>query len=113
MRPAHRASRRTSVCPACALPAGGTLTSRSGGPMSPQGTCPFTHPRSLFQDLATARAADGLPYAEAFGARVVSRYDEIVAALHGPGTFSSFATVGDALPFREMFAGRVPPAARC
>src|SRR3954471_16480532 len=61
--------------------------------MSPQGTCPFTHPRSLFQDLATTRAADGLPYAEAFGARVVSRYDEIVAALPVPGTVSSFATV--------------------
>src|SRR3954452_17910370 len=77
--------------------------------MSPQGTCPFTHPRSLFQDLATTRAADGLPYAEAFGARVVSRYDEIVKALHDPGTFSSVATVPEMpSPFREMFTGRVP-----
>src|SRR4051794_37458581 len=77
--------------------------------MSPQGTCPFTSPRSLFQDLAATRAADGLPYAEAFGARVVSRYDEIVQALHDPGTFSSVATVPEMpSPFREMFAGRVP-----
>src|SRR3954469_9957042 len=77
--------------------------------MSPQGTCPFTSPRSLFQDLAATRAADGLPYAEAFGARVVSRYDEIVEALHDPDTFSSFATVPEMpSPFREMFAGRVP-----
>src|SRR4051794_26176778 len=77
--------------------------------MSPQGTCPFTHPRSLFGDLAATRTADGLPFAEAFGARVVSRYDEIVEALHDPGTFSSVATVPEMpSPFREMFTGRVP-----
>src|SRR5215213_10156637 len=77
--------------------------------MSPQGTCPFTDPRALFDDLAAARATDGLPYAEPFGARMVSRYDEIVQALHDPDTFSSVATVPEMpSPFREMFAGRVP-----
>ncbi len=77
--------------------------------MSPQRTCPFSSPRSLFQDLATTRAADGLPHSEAFGARVVSRYDDVVQALHDPDTYSSFATVPEMpSPFREMFAGRVP-----
>src|SRR5438128_1512319 len=77
--------------------------------MSTQRICTLTHPPALLHDLATAIAADGLPYAEAFGARVVSRYDEIVQALHDPGTFSSVATVPEMpSPFREMFAGRVP-----
>ena len=88
-----------SACPACALPAGGTRTSRSGGPMSPQGTCPFTHPRSLFQDLRPLERADGLPYAEAFGARVVSRYDEIVAGAARPGHLLLVRHgAGDAVP---------------
>ncbi|NYJ06107.1 cytochrome P450/oxidoreductase [Petropleomorpha daqingensis] len=71
--------------------------------------CPFTDPQHLFDDLAATRAADGLPYSEAFDARVVSRYDEIVAALHDPGTFSSIPTVPEMpSPWRERFAGRVP-----
>jgi cytochrome P450/ferredoxin-NADP reductase len=76
---------------------------------TPEGTCPFSDPRSLHQDLAAARAAGGLPYSEALEARVVSRYDDLVRALHDPETFSSTATVPDMPPpFREMFAGRVP-----
>jgi cytochrome P450/ferredoxin-NADP reductase len=75
----------------------------------PERTCPFSDPRSLHQDLATARAAGGLPYSEALEARVVSRYDDLVRALHDPETFSSTATVPEMPPpFRELFAGRVP-----
>src|SRR4051794_21745222 len=71
--------------------------------------CPFTDPRRLFDDLAAARAADGLPYSEAFDARVVGRYDDIVVALHDPTTFSSAPTVPELPPpWRERFAGRVP-----
>lgn len=51
--------------------------------------CPFTDPERLFQDLAATRADGGLPYAEPFEARVVSRYDDIVQALHDPDTYSS------------------------
>jgi len=71
--------------------------------------CPFTDPQRLFDDLAATRAAAGLPYSEAFGARVVSRYDDIVVALHDPVTFSSAPTVPEPpSPWRERFAGRVP-----
>jgi cytochrome P450/ferredoxin-NADP reductase len=77
--------------------------------MPTPGACPFSNPRTLFADLATARATAGLPHAEALGARVVSRYDDIVQALHDPQTFSSVATVPEVpSPFREQFAGRVP-----
>jgi cytochrome P450/ferredoxin-NADP reductase len=76
---------------------------------SAAGGCPFTDPQHLFADLAATRAADGLPYSEAFDARVVSRYDEIVAALHDPETFSSTPTVPEMpSPWRKRFAGRVP-----
>ena len=46
--------------------------------MSSHGACPFSSPQHLFDDLAEARAAEGLPWSEVFQARVVSRYDEIV-----------------------------------
>jgi hypothetical protein len=73
------------------------------------GGCPFTRPERLFQDLAATRAAGGLPYAETFEARVVSRYDDIVQALHDPDTYSSAPTVPEMpSPWRERFAGRVP-----
>jgi cytochrome P450 len=78
---------------------------------SPSATsgCPFTDPQQLFEDLAIVRAADGLPYSEVFGARVVSRYDDIVASLHDLDTFSSTPTVPELpSPWRESFAGRVP-----
>src|SRR4051812_43551406 len=71
--------------------------------------CPFTDPQHLFEDLAATRAAEGLPYAEALDARMVSRYDDLVAALHDPVTFSSAPTVPDMpSPWRERFEGRVP-----
>ena len=55
------------------------------------------------------RAEGGLPYAEPFEARVVSRYDDIVQALHDPQTYSSAPTVPEMpAPWRERFAGRVP-----
>jgi len=57
------------------------------------GGCPFTDPERLFQDLAVTRAEGGLSYAEPFEARVVSRYDDIVQALHDPQTYSSAPTV--------------------
>src|SRR3954451_7338681 len=73
------------------------------------GGCPFTDPQYLFDDFAATRATDGLPWSGALAARVVSRYDDIVAALHDPDTFSSAATVPELpSPWRERFAGRVP-----
>jgi hypothetical protein len=55
------------------------------------------------------RAELGLPYAETFEARVVSRYDDIVQALHDPDTYSSAPTVPEMPPpWRERFAGQVP-----
>ena len=76
---------------------------------APEGTCPFADPRLLHQDLAAARASGDLPWSDVLEARVVSRYDDLVRALHDPGTFSSTATVPEMpTPFREMFAGRVP-----
>src|SRR3954465_12086662 len=76
---------------------------------SAAGGCPFTDPQHLFADLAATRAADGLPYSEVFDARVVSRSDDIVAALHDPETFSATPTVPEMpSPWRERFAGRVP-----
>jgi cytochrome P450/ferredoxin-NADP reductase len=73
------------------------------------GGCPFSDPERLFQDLAVTRAEPGLPYAEPFEARVVSRYDDIVQALHDPETYSSAPTVPEMpSPWRERFAGRVP-----
>jgi hypothetical protein len=48
------------------------------------GSCPFTDPQRLFQDLAATRGEGGLPYSETFQARVVSHYDDIVEALHDP-----------------------------
>ncbi|GIH64499.1 hypothetical protein [Microbispora siamensis] len=47
----------------------------------------------MFADLAVARTAGGLPWSDTFEARVVGRYDDIVAALHDPETFSSAPTV--------------------
>jgi cytochrome P450/ferredoxin-NADP reductase len=73
------------------------------------GSCPFTDPQRLFQDLAATRGEGGLPYSETFQARVVSHYDDIVEALHDPETYSSAPTVPDMpAPWRERFAGRVP-----
>jgi cytochrome P450 len=73
------------------------------------GGCPFCDPERLFQDLAATRAGSGLPYAEPFEARVVSRYDDIVQALHDPQTYPSAPTVPEMpAPWRDRFAGRVP-----
>src|SRR4051794_41611653 len=75
---------------------------------SAAGGCPFTDPQHLFADLAATRAADGLPYSEVFDARVVSRYDDIVAALHDPETFSSTPTVPEMpSPWRGRVVGPV------
>jgi cytochrome P450/ferredoxin-NADP reductase len=74
-----------------------------------QGRCPFTEPRQIFEDLAEARAQRGYPAVDTFLAKVVSRYDDIVQALHDPDTFSSAATVPELpAPWKERFAGRVP-----
>jgi cytochrome P450/ferredoxin-NADP reductase len=76
---------------------------------SPTG-CPFlTDPARIFDDLAAVRTSGDLPWSDALGTRVVTRYDDIVEALHDPGRFSSRPTVPDLpLPWREQFAGRVP-----
>ncbi len=71
--------------------------------------CPFLDPERIFTDLAAARASEGFPHSETYGARVVARYDDIVAALHDPDTFSSEPTVGNVpSPWKEQFEGRVP-----
>jgi len=72
--------------------------------------CPAFHdPERIFTDLAAVRAEPGLPYSDAFGARVVTRYEDIVQALHDVETFSSEPVVPQLpSPFREQFAGRVP-----
>lgn len=73
------------------------------------GGCPFFDPESLFQDLAAVREEAGLPYSDLFEARMVTRYDDIVEALHDPGTFSSTPVVPEMpSPWRERFDGRVP-----
>ncbi len=79
-------------------------------PTTATGGCPFFRdPERIFQDLALVRASDGLPYSEVYESRMVTRYDDIVTALHDPRTFSSAPTVGQApSPWRERFEGRVP-----
>ena len=79
-------------------------------PATAPGGCPFFHdPERIFEDLAAVRADDGLPYSDVFEARMVTRYDDVVAALHDPVTFSSEVTVGrPPSPWRERFEGRVP-----
>jgi hypothetical protein len=63
------------------------------------GGCPFFRdPERVFQDLAAVRAEDGLPYSDVFESRMVTRYDDIVQALHDPGTFSSRPVVPDMPP---------------
>lgn len=72
--------------------------------------CPFTDPERLFADLEASRRSGGAPPSETFdGARVFTDYDDIVAALHDPSTFSSQPAVGTVpSPWREQFEGRVP-----
>ena len=71
--------------------------------------CPFSDPERLFPDLAEVRASTGLPGSEVYGSRMVTRYDDVVRALHDPETFSSAPVVPDMpSPWRERFAGRVP-----
>ena len=71
--------------------------------------CPFSDPERLFPDLAKVRASTGLPESEVYGSRMVTRYDDVVRALHDPETFSSAPVVPDLpSPWRERFAGRVP-----
>ena len=72
--------------------------------------CPlFRDPERIFPDLSAVRAADGLPFSEVFEARMVTRYDDIVDALHDPETFSSEPTVGTVPPpWRQRFEGLVP-----
>ena len=73
------------------------------------GACPFLDPERLFHDLAAARGEKGLPFSDVFDARMVTRYDDIVHALHDPATFSSTPVVPEMpSPWREQFDGRVP-----
>ena len=74
------------------------------------GGCPFFRdPERIFHDLAAVRGAGGLPYSEVYEARMVTAYDDIVAALHDPATFSSAPTVPEMpSPWRELFHGKVP-----
>lgn len=72
--------------------------------------CPFSNPAALFADLEAAQRVSGFTYSEMFQARMVTRYDDIVAALHDPDTFSSNPTVPTMpAPWREMFEPRMHP----
>jgi cytochrome P450/ferredoxin-NADP reductase len=71
--------------------------------------CPFSNPHEIFGDLAAARAQPGLSWNEHMQRHVVSRYDDVVQALHDPDLFSSQPVVPVLpSPWREMFAGKVP-----
>ncbi|GAA0247291.1 cytochrome P450/oxidoreductase [Cryptosporangium japonicum] len=67
--------------------------------------CPFSDPAALFDDLARARTTSGLTWSTALNSWVVSRYDDVVEALHRPDLYSSAPTVPE-LP--EFLAGRIP-----
>ena len=72
--------------------------------------CPFIDPERIFTDLAAIRARTGFPFSATYEARLVTRYDDIVTALHDPDTFSSEPAVGDVpSPWKEQFEARVPP----
>jgi cytochrome P450/ferredoxin-NADP reductase len=72
--------------------------------------CPFIDPERIFTDLAGIRASAGFPFSVTYEARIVTRYEDIVTALHDPDTFSSEPAVGDVpSPWKEQFEGRVPP----
>ncbi|MDT0169200.1 cytochrome P450 [Pseudarthrobacter sp. BRE9] len=74
-----------------------------------QSGCPFLNPQRLFQDLAEARTLEEAPFSDTFESRVITRYDDIVQALHDPETFSSQPTVGTVpSPWREQLEGKVP-----
>ena len=78
-------------------------------PRSSAGVCPFAAPRHLFEDLAAARTSGGFPYAETFHAPVISRYGDLVEALHRPDVFSSSVTITSLPPeWRARFEGRIP-----
>jgi|GEM_PF-3238308 len=47
-----------------------------------QPRCPFSHPCEVFDNFAQARQSAGLTYSETLNAWVVSRYADIVKALH-------------------------------
>ena len=70
--------------------------------------CSFSDPRALFSDLAEARARPGLTWSETLRRHVVSRYDDIVEALHHPEVYSSSIVVPEMPPeWRAKFAGVV------
>ncbi|KAF5534318.1 cytochrome P450 [Fusarium mexicanum] len=72
-------------------------------------TCPFSNPRHLFDDLATARETPSIEYSEKLGGYVISRYDDIVSVLDNPSVFSSRPTVPDFPPqVKHIFANKVP-----
>lgn len=72
-------------------------------------TCPFTDASRLFEDFDTARATPGLAHSTTMNRRIVSRYDEIIEALHTPDIFSSKPVVPVLpSPWREKFEGKVP-----
>ncbi|KAF5701921.1 cytochrome P450 monooxygenase [Fusarium globosum] len=71
--------------------------------------CPFSNPRNLFDDLATARETPSIEYSEKLGGYVISRYDDIVSVIDNPGAFSSRPTVPDFPPqVKQIFANKVP-----
>ncbi|KAF4437137.1 cytochrome P450 [Fusarium acutatum] len=72
-------------------------------------TCPFSNPRNLFDDLATARETPMIEYSEKLGGYVISRYDDIVSVLENPGIFSSRPTVPEFPPqVKQIFTNKVP-----
>lgn len=71
--------------------------------------CPFSDSAKAWEDFAELRQQPGLFRSEQMQRWVVSRYDEITAALHDPATFSSQPVIPTAPPpVQAAFAGKVP-----
>jgi cytochrome P450/ferredoxin-NADP reductase len=89
-------------------PTGPAEPGRQDGMSTTGPRCPFSHPRALFSDLAAARARPGLTWSQPLRRHVVSRYDDIVEALHHPEIYSSDIVVPQMPPeWRAKFAGVV------
>jgi cytochrome P450/ferredoxin-NADP reductase len=71
--------------------------------------CPFSNSAKAWEDFATLRETPGLVWNDNMQRWVVSRYEDITAALHDPATFSSQPVVPTAPPpVQAAFAGKVP-----
>lgn len=72
-------------------------------------TCPFSDPSKMWQDFSTVREAPGLTWSATMNKWIVSRYEDVVQALHDPETFSSLPTVPQMPPeLQRVLDAKVP-----